>query len=107
MALLGVDHIDLLKLDCVGSEFSIVEKTPSGSHIHFILGEYHGQERWNEMRARVFPGWDDGHMWATVKNRVLHRLFVVIGVLLRRAPLRCFGAREPRALNLSLSGGLR
>ena len=43
MAQLGVDHIDLLKLDCEGSEFSILEKTPSRSRIHFILGEYHGQ----------------------------------------------------------------
>ncbi len=61
---LGVDHIDLLKLDCEGSEFSILEKTPSLARIHFILGEYHGQERWDEMRAGVFPGWDYGHMSA-------------------------------------------
>jgi FkbM family methyltransferase len=64
MAQMGVNHIDLLKLDCEGSEFSILEKTPSRSRIHFILGEYHGLQRWDEMRPRVFYGWDYGHMYA-------------------------------------------
>ena len=66
MSQLRVDHIDLLKLDCEGSEFSILAKTPSRSRIHFILGEYHGLERWDELRGRFFPAanWDYGRMSA-------------------------------------------
>jgi FkbM family methyltransferase len=38
---LGVDHIDLLKLDCEGSEIDILQNTLSRERIRFVLGEYH------------------------------------------------------------------
>lgn len=57
-----ISIIDLLKLDCEGSEFSILEHAPL-EKIRFIVGEYHGFKRWEEFRARVFAdGWDYGHM---------------------------------------------
>jgi FkbM family methyltransferase len=54
-------HVDLLKLDCEGSEFSILGNAPI-EKIGFILGEYHGFERWESFRAHRFPGWSYGHM---------------------------------------------
>jgi len=56
------DHIDILKLDCEGSEFSILENTPSLRKIAFILGEYHGQARWEHLCATLFAEWDRGRM---------------------------------------------
>lgn len=54
-----VDHIDVLKLDCEGSEFSILENTTSLDRIGFICGEYHGEDRWTELVERIFKpkGW--------------------------------------------------
>jgi FkbM family methyltransferase len=54
------DHIDILKLDCEGSEFSILGNTPSLGRIAFILGEYHGRDRWEKLLADRFAGWDYG-----------------------------------------------
>jgi FkbM family methyltransferase len=62
MARLGVDRIDVLKLDCEGSEFSILAGTPSLDRIGFIFGEYHGFNRWEEFRRSRFSGWNYGHM---------------------------------------------
>jgi FkbM family methyltransferase len=58
------DHIDLLKLDCEGSEFSILSNTTSLRKIGFIVGEYHGAARWEQLRMDRFPEseWDYGHM---------------------------------------------
>lgn len=56
--------IDLLKLDCEGSEFSIVGNADL-SRIGFILGEYHGRERWEWLREIRCPDWDYGHMSAS------------------------------------------
>lgn len=52
----GVGFIDVLKLDCEGSEFSILEHAPL-DRIGFIVGEYHGEERWAELLRRRFNGW--------------------------------------------------
>ena len=54
----GLDQIDILKLDCEGSEFSILGKTPSLDRIGLIVGEYHGQERFNQLIAERFSGWN-------------------------------------------------
>ncbi|MEX2119304.1 MAG: FkbM family methyltransferase [Pirellulales bacterium] len=54
----GLDHIDVLKLDCEGSEFSILENTASLERIGLIVGEYHGRERFHELVARRFGGWE-------------------------------------------------
>lgn len=51
-------RIDCLKLDCEGSEFSILEHTPSLEKIGFICGEYHGRDRWEDLRRRRFHEWD-------------------------------------------------
>lgn len=57
----NVDHVDVLKLDCEGSEFSILEgmKPETLDRIGFICGEYHGESRWEELVERLFKpkGW--------------------------------------------------
>lgn len=62
MTQVGVNHIDILKLDCEGSEFSILENTPSLSRIGFIVGEYHDANLWHDLRARRFHDWAYGQM---------------------------------------------
>lgn len=57
MADSGVDRIDVLKLDCEGSEFSILENCKCLDRIGFICGEYHGRARWDEMQSRLFSDW--------------------------------------------------
>jgi FkbM family methyltransferase len=52
----GVDHIDLLKLDCEGSEFSILEHCDR-SRIHRVVGEYHGWERFQALIAAQYSNW--------------------------------------------------
>lgn len=58
----GGEPIDLLKLDCEGSEFSILGNTPSLDRIGFIVGEYHGRWRWDKLLRDRFAGWDYGQM---------------------------------------------
>ena len=53
----GMTHIDLLKLDCEGSEFEILQDAPL-DRIRCIVGEYHGFERWEQFRLQMFPTWD-------------------------------------------------
>lgn len=62
MARLGVDFIDILKLDCEGSEYSILGQTPSLNRIGFVLGEYHDRGKWDRFRASRLADWDYGHM---------------------------------------------
>lgn len=59
------DAIDLLKLDCEGSEFDILGNTTSRERIGFIVGEYHGRQKWDWLRSIRFPDWDYGHMSAS------------------------------------------
>ncbi|MFQ5731658.1 MAG: FkbM family methyltransferase [Planctomycetaceae bacterium] len=53
-----IDRIDVLKLDCEGSEFSILENTTSRDHIGVIVGEYHGKRRFEELVRNRFAGWE-------------------------------------------------
>lgn len=53
----GLDRIDVLKLDCEGSEFSILENSTSLDRVQRIIGEYHGQERFHELVRRKFADW--------------------------------------------------
>jgi FkbM family methyltransferase len=54
----GIDRIDILKLDCEGSEFSILENTTSLARVEMIVGEYHGLARFDELCTRIFrPDW--------------------------------------------------
>ncbi len=52
-----LDHIDILKLDCEGSEFSILGNTTSLDRIGLIVGEYHGRERFLKLVADRFADW--------------------------------------------------
>jgi FkbM family methyltransferase len=54
----GLDHIDVLKLDCEGSEFSILGKTTLLDRIGVIVGEYHGKEAFLRLVAERFGGWE-------------------------------------------------
>src|SRR5579863_670966 len=58
----GFDHINILKLDCEGSEYSILGNTKVLPRIRIIVGEYHFSARWEEFRRRRLAGWDYGHM---------------------------------------------
>lgn len=53
----GIDFVDVLKLDCEGSEYSILRGTTSLDRIGVIVGEYHGgRSRWEELvRDRFAP----------------------------------------------------
>ena len=51
------DRIDVLKLDCEGSEFSILGRSPSLSRIGLIVGEYHGRERFHQLVRDRFSAW--------------------------------------------------
>jgi hypothetical protein len=53
-----VERIDILKLDCEGSEFSILGKTASLDRIGLIVGEYHGKEKFRQLIADRFAGWE-------------------------------------------------
>lgn len=55
------DTIDLLKLDCEGSEYSILGNCDLAK-VRFVVGEYHGQNRWDNFRADKLADWDYGHM---------------------------------------------
>lgn len=62
MSKYGFPRIDCLKLDCEGSEFSILEHATCIEKIGFICGEYHGLDRWNDLLARKFSDWDYYHI---------------------------------------------
>jgi FkbM family methyltransferase len=51
------DHIDVLKLDCEGSEFSILEHATCLDRIGLIVGEYHGSARFRALVAERFSTW--------------------------------------------------
>jgi FkbM family methyltransferase len=67
----GLNGIDLLKLDCEGSEFSILENSTMIDRIGLIVGEYHGRERFVDLVRRRFENWilkiirdgDPGTFW--------------------------------------------
>lgn len=60
-----IERIDVLKLDCEGSEFSILGETTSLEKVSLILGEYHGAERWNKLLSSKFSsGWRYALMWS-------------------------------------------
>jgi FkbM family methyltransferase len=58
---MGWDRLHVLKLDCEGSEYSILENFDL-SLVHTLFVESHGAGRWRELLARRFAGWDIGHM---------------------------------------------
>jgi FkbM family methyltransferase len=54
----GLERIDFLKLDCEGSEFSILSHTPSLARIGMVVGEYHGREAFLTLVRDRFAGWE-------------------------------------------------
>ncbi len=78
----GFEQIDFLKLDCEGSEFSILRHTPSLARIGMVLGEYHGREAFLALVRERFAGWDlrilrDGELgtfWLTNPTSDAYRL---------------------------------
>lgn len=59
----GMTHVDCLKLDCEGAEYSILENAPEvEKHVRFIFGEYHDHPRWEELRNRKFADWNYGKL---------------------------------------------
>lgn len=58
---LGWPRIDVLKLDCEGSEFAILEEADL-SKIGTIFAESHGAKRWDALIASRFSDWHKGHM---------------------------------------------
>lgn len=69
----NLDHIDILKLDCEGSEFSILRNTTVLDRIGLIVGEYHGKTEFLRLVEQRFQGWklqllsdgDLGNFWLT------------------------------------------
>src|SRR5207245_8244312 len=55
-ARLGVDAIDVLKVDCEGSEYSIL-RSPLAQRCRYIFGEYHVNALWDAFRAQHFAAW--------------------------------------------------
>lgn len=51
------DWIDILKLDCEGSEFSILRGTKMLDKIGIIVGEYHGRREFDRLVPELFSGW--------------------------------------------------
>lgn len=52
----GVDHIDMLKLDCESMEYDILMNTTIADRIHYIVGEWHDPNRWEEIK-RKYAHW--------------------------------------------------
>ncbi len=63
---LNADHIDVLKLDCEGSEYSILYGTESLDKIRMIVGESHGQKQFEQLVKDKFPS--DRWQWIDFKR---------------------------------------
>lgn len=50
------DPVDVLKLDCEGSEFSILEHADM-SRVKYVVGEYHGRVKFLELVRRKYADW--------------------------------------------------
>jgi FkbM family methyltransferase len=79
MNALGWDAIDLLKLDCEGSEHSILRQSPAvrRGQVRRIVGEYHGRQAWAET-SKYLADWHiqvfcDGDIGLFEASHVSHR----------------------------------
>src|SRR5262245_40690691 len=62
MAENNLDQIDILKLDCEGSEFSILWNSTSLDRVRHIIGEWHEirelpERNWQHLIKTRYPGW--------------------------------------------------
>lgn len=64
MSKYATDRIAVLKLDCEGSEYSILGKTSSLESIGLIIGEYHDKAKWDRFRQLMLAGWEYKHISA-------------------------------------------
>lgn len=55
-------QIDILKLDCEGAEFEILENTKIIDRIGLIVGEYHDYDRWMRLVNDRFSNWAYSHI---------------------------------------------
>lgn len=71
----GMTHVDCLKLDCEGAEYSILENAPEvARHVRFVFGEYHDKARWEKLRAERFADWQYGLMYECEGGRGIFHL---------------------------------
>lgn len=65
MVAIKTDHIDVLKLDCEGDEFSIFDNSMSLDRCRLILGEYHDANRWKKVVDEKFCDWKYDHIFTS------------------------------------------
>lgn len=88
-----LDRIDVLKLDCEGSEFSILGSATVLDQIGIIVGEYHGRDRFHQLVQERFSNWElrilkDGELgtfWLANPNQ---RTEVATRVMVPATPIR-------------------
>ncbi|MDP7014684.1 MAG: FkbM family methyltransferase [Pirellulaceae bacterium] len=105
LARFGLDRIDVLKLDCEGSEYSILGKTPSLNRIGVIVGEYHDRARWEAFRPTVFGDWEYAHLHDGGENGGLFRYRQASAD--KRPSLRTDNGSDELAENSELPGRAR
>lgn len=75
MSAAGMTHVDCLKLDCEGAEYSILANAPEVKrHVRFVFGEYHDKARWEQLRASHFSDWQYGLMHECQEGRGIFHL---------------------------------
>lgn len=75
MTAAGMTHVDCLKLDCEGAEYSILGNAPEVTkHVRFVFGEYHDKARWEQLRAAHFSDWSNGLMHECEEGRGIFHL---------------------------------
>lgn len=57
IASLAGEAIEIVKLDCEGSEFSILRNSTEAWKAKMLFGEYHDLKRWEELRLDIFRNW--------------------------------------------------
>ena len=51
------EPIEIVKLDCEGSEFSILRNSTEAQKAKYLFGEYHDQAEWDELRSDIYRHW--------------------------------------------------
>lgn len=68
----GFPRIDCLKLDCEGSEFSILQNATCLDRVGFICGEYHGRDKWEDLVHTKFSNWGYAHLCTSGELGIFH-----------------------------------
>jgi len=79
-------QIEIVKLDCEGSEFSILRNSPQCWKAKYMFGEYHDQVQWDALRSDLYRNWTyqnphraGGLGTFSLMNPVAHCWDVVVG----------------------------